>query len=102
MFYIRHLESNLQKRERFMSDAAYYSLIPEQGLCLIDDVIVNLGKAAVIRKTGGKTLIYYAGSAQPVELPADVFDQIREEAFAMEDPDDDDDEYDDDDGEEDD
>lgn len=101
MFYIRHSEKNIQERELFMSDAAYYSLIPEQGLCLIDDVIVNLGKAAVIRKTGGKTLIYYAGSAQPVELPADVFDQIREEAFAMEDPDDDD-EYDDEDGEEDD
>ncbi len=84
-----------------MSDEAYYSLVPEQGLCLVGDVIVNLRKAAVIQKAAGKTLIHYSGGERPVELPAEVFDQIREEVFAMEDLDEDDDyEDDDEDGEE--
>lgn len=83
-----------------MSDETYYSLVPEQGLCLIGDVIVNLRKASVIRKQGDRTLIHCSGSAQPIELPAAVFDHIREEVFAMEDVDDDEDYEDDDEGEE--
>lgn len=88
--------------ENTVSEDAYYSLVPEQGLCLVGDVIVNLRKAALIRKAGDKTQVYYAGSATPVELPAALFDQIREEVFAMEEDGDDDYEDDDaDDGEED-
>lgn len=72
----------------------FYTLVPEQGLCLVGDDIVNLRAAAVIRRIEGKTLVYYAGGADPVILPIGAFDKIRDAVFAMDDLDDDED-YDD-------
>lgn len=69
----------------------FYTLVPEQGLCLAGDDIVNLRKAAVIRKIEGKTLIYYAGAGEPVILPLKAFDFIRDAVFAIDDVDDDED-----------
>ena len=69
----------------------FYTLVPEQGLCLVGDDIVNLKKITVIRKQGGQTLVYYAGVTQPVSLPVAAFDQIRDAVFAMDDMDDDED-----------
>lgn len=95
MFYIQHS----LERGRAMSDELtrtggddnYYTLVPEQGLCLVGDDIVNLKSAAVIRKLDGKTLVYYAGAPEPVILPLKAFDQIRDAVFAMDDLDDDED-----------
>lgn len=72
---------------------SFYTLVPEQGLCLVGDDIVNLKQAAVIRKIEGKTLIYYAGGQEPVILPIRAFDQIRDSVFAFDD--DEDEDYDD-------
>lgn len=74
----------------------YYTLVPEQGLCLAGDDIVNLKAAAVIRRLEGKTLVYYAGSSEPVILPFKAFEQIRDAVFSADDEDDDE-EYEDDD-----
>jgi hypothetical protein len=79
--------------ELTLDDGNFYTLVPEQGLCLLGDDIVNLKAAACIRKLDGKTLVYYAGVAEPVILPARAFDQIRDAVFAMDD-DLDDDEFD--------
>lgn len=95
MFYIQH---SLEKG-RTMSDELtrggdddnFYTLVPEQGLCLVGDDIVNLKAAAVIRKLEGKTLVYYAGASDPVILPIKSFDLIRDAVFAMDDLDDDED-----------
>lgn len=77
----------------------FYTLVPEQGLCLLGDDIVNLKKITVIRKQEGKTLVYYAGVTEPVILPVNAFDKIRDAVFAIDDLDDDED-FDDDDDEE--
>ena len=76
---------------RVGDDDDFYTLVPEQGLCLVGDDIVNLKAAAVIRKLDGKTLVYYAGAADPVILPVGAFDRIRDAVFAMDDLDDDED-----------
>lgn len=76
-------------------DDSFYTLVPEQGLCLIGDDIVNLKKISLIRKQEGKTLVYCPGMAEPVILPLKAFDQIRDAVFAAEDLDGDD-EFDDD------
>lgn len=67
---------------------SFYTLVPEQGLCLVGEDIVNLKKVAVIRKIEGKTLVYYPGSVDPVILPIKAFDQIRDAVFAIDDLDD--------------
>lgn len=69
----------------------FYTLVPEQGLCLVGDAIVNLRQVSIIRKADDKTLVYLTGSAEPVALPAAAFNQIREAVFAMDDLDDDED-----------
>lgn len=69
----------------------FYNLVPEQGLCLVGDDIVNLKQVSVIRKIEGKTLVYYSGGVDPVILPLKSFDQIREAVFAIDDLDDDED-----------
>ena len=69
----------------------FYTLVPEQGLCLVGDDIVNLKKVAVVRKIEGKTLVYYSGSVDPVILPIKAFDQIRDAVFAIDDLDDEED-----------
>ncbi|MCC8189486.1 MAG: hypothetical protein LIP77_02450 [Planctomycetes bacterium] len=69
----------------------FYTLVPDQGLCLVGDDIVNLKQVAVIRKLEGKTLVYYAGGAEPVILPIKSFEYIREAVFAVDDLDDDED-----------
>ncbi len=69
----------------------YYTLVPEQGLCLVGDAIVNLKQVTVIRKLDGKTLVYSSGAGEPVILPVSAFDAIRDAVFAMDDLDDDDD-----------
>lgn len=74
---------------------AYYELSPEQGLCLLDDAIINLGRVSVIRKLEGKTLVYYPGVPDPVIFPNAAFDQIRDIVFAMDDDEDDEEEDDD-------
>jgi hypothetical protein len=66
----------------------FYSLVPEQGLCLVDDVIVNLKQVSVIRKLDGKTLVYCATSVDPVILPVKAFEQIKDAVFAMDDDED--------------
>lgn len=78
-------------------DGEFYTLVPEQGLCLIGDDILNLRKISLIRRLEGKTLVYCPGMAEPVILPLRAFDQIRDAVFAADDLDDDDEEYDDDD-----
>ena len=74
---------------------SYYTLVPEQGLCLVGDDIINLRKVSVIRKLDGKTLVY-CGGPEPVILPLRSFEQIRDAVFAMDDLDDDEDFEDDD------
>lgn len=69
----------------------FYSLVPEQGLCLIGDDIINLRKIALIRKQDGKTLVYRSGVADPVILPVKAFDQIKDSVFVMDDLDDEED-----------
>lgn len=65
----------------------YYNLVPEQGLCLVGNDIVNLKKVSVIRKLDGKTLVY-DGSPEPIIMPLRAFDQIRDAVFAIDDLDD--------------
>lgn len=72
-------------------DDNYYTLVPEQGLCLVGDDILNLKKISIIRKLEGKTLVYHAGGVEPVILPIQAFEQIRDAVFAMDDMDDDED-----------
>ena len=79
-------------------DDNFYSLVPEQGLCLVGDDIINLKKIALIRKQEGKTLVYRSGVAEPVILPVRAFDQIKDSVFAMDDLDDDEDYEDEDEG----
>lgn len=67
-----------------MNDTTYYTLVPEQGLCLLGDAIVNLRQVSAIRKLDGKTLVYHPGVAEPIILPAKAFDQLRDAVFAME------------------
>lgn len=85
---------DIQNRPLDEDGESYYTLVPEQGLCLVGDDIVNLKQVAVIRKIEGKTLIYYPGAGEPVILPLKAFDQIRDSVFAIDD-DEDEDEYDD-------
>lgn len=73
----------------------FYTLVPEQGLCLIGDIVINLRRIAMIRKTEGKTLIYCPGVADPIVLPVELFDQIKEAVFLADEYDDDDDDDDD-------
>ncbi len=68
-------------------DSSYYTLVPEQGLCRVDDVIINLKTVSVIRKLDGKTLVYHAGASEPVILPAAAFDKIKDAVFAVDDDD---------------
>lgn len=70
------------------ADMNFYTLVPEQGLCLIGDVIVNLKAVSLIRKTEGKTLVYIAGAPEPIALPEIAFSHIREAVFAIDDLDD--------------
>lgn len=72
-------------------DDSFYTLVPEQGLCLIGDDILNLRKISLIRRLEGKTLVYCPGMADPVILPLKAFDQIKDAVFAAEDLDDDED-----------
>ena len=72
-------------------DDTYYTLVPEQGLCLIGDDILNLRKISLIRKLEGKTLVYCPGMGEPVILPLKAFDQIRDAVFAADDLDDEED-----------
>jgi hypothetical protein len=72
----------------------YLTLSQEQGLCRVGDIIINLGKTSMILKTEGRTLVYRPGAADPVALPASVFDAVKDAVFAI-----DADEYDDDDEE---
>ena len=73
----------------------FYTLVPEQGLCLVGDDIINLKKVSIIRKIEGKTLVYCSGLPEPVILPIKAFDQIRDAVFAIDDLDDDEDDLDD-------
>lgn len=66
----------------------FYTLVPEQGLCLIGDLIINLKSISLIRKTEGKTLIYLPGLSEPVALPEAAFAQIREAVFTVDELDD--------------
>ena len=77
-------------------DDTYYTLVPEQGLCLIGDNILNLRKISLIRKLEGKTLVYCPGTNEPVILPVKAFDQIRDAVFAADDLDDDEEDFDED------
>lgn len=78
----------------------YFTLVGEQGMCLVGDTIINLNKVEVIRKLEGKTLIYRAGVADPVILPVGAFDVIRDAVFDVDGYDDDEEEYDDEDEDE--
>ncbi len=78
----------------------FYVLSPEKGLCLVGDAIINLGEISVIRKEGGKTLVYRSGVPEPIQLPENSFEVIRNTIFATDDADDDDDDFDDDDEDE--
>ena len=73
-----------------IDDDAFYTVVPEQGLCLIGDAIVNLRQVSLIRKLDGKTLLYHPGVAEPMILPAKAFEQIRDAVFSMDDLDDED------------
>jgi hypothetical protein len=73
--------------ECFDESDEFYTLVPEQGLCLIGDTIINLRKVAVVRKQGGQTVVYYSGG-QSVSLPGPVFDRIRDAVFSVDDFDD--------------
>lgn len=66
----------------------YYTLVPEQGLCMVGNDILNLKKISLIRKLDGKTLVY-VGAEEPVILPLGAFDQIRDAVFAMDEDEDD-------------
>ncbi len=68
----------------------FYTLVPEQGLCLVGDDIINLRKIALVRKLDGKTLLYRDGVPEPLALPGSAFDKIREAVFAVDDVDDED------------
>lgn len=70
-------------------DDAFYTLVPEQGLCLVGDVILNLRRINIIRRLEGKTLVYHSGAAEPVILPLRAFEQIRDAVFTVDDLDDD-------------
>lgn len=76
-----------------MNDFAddYYTLSQEQGLCQVGDVIINLGKIAMLAKADGKTLVYRPGAADPIALPASVFDAVKDAVFAIDDGEDDED-----------
>lgn len=83
------------------ADESLVAYDPDQGLCLVDDVIVNLWQTAAIRKLEGKTLVYRTGVAEPIILPVDAFEIIRDSVFASEDDEEyDDEEYDDEDDDE--
>ncbi len=71
-------------------DESHYTLVPEQGLCLVGDDILNLGKISLIRRAPGKTLVYCPGVAEPVALPEKAFDQIRDAVFSADDLEDED------------
>ncbi|MCD8141594.1 MAG: hypothetical protein LUE17_17815 [Planctomycetaceae bacterium] len=73
---------------------SYYSLVPEAGMMLVGDDIINLRKVALIRKQGDKTLVYYGGVSEPVALPGRAFDEIRDAVFAIDDLDDDEEDFD--------
>lgn len=77
----------------------YYTLAPEQGMCLVGNTIVNLKKIALIHKQEGKTLIYRSGVADPLALPESAFSVIKDAVFMMDDFDDDEDEEEDEDDE---
>ncbi|MCC8109046.1 MAG: hypothetical protein LIQ30_08395 [Planctomycetes bacterium] len=72
-------------------DDNFYTLVPEQGLCLVGDAIINLKMVTVIRKLDGKTLVYSSGAAEPIILPVSAFEAVKNAVFAMDDLDDDDD-----------
>ncbi len=78
--------------ESFEEKDDFYTLVPEQGLCLIGDTIINLRKVTLIRKQEGKTLVYSPGVADPIILPSPMFERIRDAVFAVDDFDDDDEE----------
>lgn len=67
------------------ADMNFYTLVPEHGLCLIGDAIINLRTVSLIRKADGKTLLYLPGAAEPVALPESAFANIREAVFAVDD-----------------
>ncbi len=71
----------------------YFTIVPEAGLCLVGDVILNLRKVTLLRKQDDHTLVYYSGVKDPIQLPADVFDEVREAAFSMDNLDFDDEDY---------
>ncbi len=74
-----------------LDDDSYYTLVPEQGLCLVGEDIVNLKTVSLIRRREGKTLVYCPGMSDPVVLPSGAFDKIRDAVFAADDIDDEDD-----------
>lgn len=87
---------NVNEKGLFMSDELanvsdnFYALVPEQGMILLGNDIVNLRRANAIRKQGDKTLVYFSGS-EPLALPASAFDEIRDQVFAVDDLDDEED-----------
>lgn len=87
-------------KQAMNDDDEYYTLVPEQGLCLIDDVILNLRQISAIRKEGDKTLVFCPGQPAPLTLPASAFQSIKDAVFAMDELDDEFDLDDDDDEEE--
>lgn len=68
----------------------FYTLSQEQGLCQVGDVILNLGKIALIAKSEGRTLVYRPGAADPIALPGAVFGAVKDAVFAIGEGDDED------------
>lgn len=73
-----------------------FDRISDEGLCLLDgEIIVNPREVVMIRRLGGKTLVYRSGVSSPDILPAAAFAEMREMLFLPDDDNDDDDEIDD-------
>lgn len=69
----------------------YLTYDPIQGLCLVGDAVINLRQMSAIQLKDGKTLFYAPGLSDPIELPEEAFEIVREAVFA--DDEDLDDEY---------
>lgn len=76
-------------KQAMNDDDEYYTVVREQGLCLIGDAILNLRHISAIRKEGDKTLIFFPGSQAALTLPASAFQDIKDAVFAMDELDDD-------------
>ncbi len=97
---------DMNKEDHEDHEDNYFTIVPEAGMCLVGDVIVNLRNVTVIQKRNDQTLLFHSGDKDPIVLPGDVFDEVKEAAFSMdnldfedenfayEDADEDDEEYD--------